>query len=435
MDALPNDLIGVISSLLTVDDILTLSKVYTKLRRLINTTNFWQDKIWSLRPSSPQLTGLTVSQSIDLYRKISTRGFLSTWGINNNGQLGLGDTIIRTIPTRVTNQANVIQVSCGANHTGYVTSGGELYMFGLNYHSQLGFNPPENSQRVPGVRSPTDIETTPRRVAGLTNVLQVSCGGHFTACITLDGQMYTWGNIFTHTTLPLKVSDLQGIKIKQISSGAAHLGAVDYEGNVYLWGSGLNGELGNGKTSSSHPVRNPSLTNIIQVSCGHYFTGLLNNKGEVYMCGNGYYVNLGLGDRKDVYIPTRIKNLPPIKQIACGAISSLFLTYNGDVYTCGAGFLGLGGTDSVDIPRKISNLPKISQISRGYFHSLLVSETGEIYIYGRNSQDELGVGSTIGDILVPQLLPTISNVYQAACGTDYTAVITLNSNDNFINLV
>lgn len=60
---------------------------------------------------------------------------LFAWGLNNNGQLGIGETGDTYLPTRVAGplaEKSVISVVGGEHHTLALTSDGEVYGFGKN---------------------------------------------------------------------------------------------------------------------------------------------------------------------------------------------------------------------------------------------------------------------------------------------------------------
>ena len=55
----------------------------------------------------------------------------------------------------------------------------QLYMWGENEYGQLGTNSLNRASL------PTRVE--------ISNVADVSCGRNHTLCVTVDGQMYSWG--------------------------------------------------------------------------------------------------------------------------------------------------------------------------------------------------------------------------------------------------
>ena len=75
----------------------------------------------------------------------------------------------------------VVEISCGYYHTAVVTVDGELYTFGEGEGGKLGLN-----NFLDCVDSPVMVNT-PERVA------RVSCGGSHTLAITQSGKLYAFG--------------------------------------------------------------------------------------------------------------------------------------------------------------------------------------------------------------------------------------------------
>lgn len=435
---LPIELLQRIVLTIDTDDFLNLGTSSSRLYLLRQDRVLWETKISDIRPSV-NLSNLSLNQLIELCRKLTCGGYLSTWGDADEGKLGLGNSWTGIIcpqqcypmPVNMTN--TIIQVSMGDNHTGYVTESGQLFMCGSGSRGQLGTG---KKYEI------LENETIPIPVPGVSHAIQVSCGGGFTAVITTEGRLYTFGNNIKgqlgHSGTkacysPILVKDLVNRNIIQISCGIEHMAAVDDEGNAYVWGCGNRGALGNGSEDDLHlPESNNFISNIKQIACGYAHTLFLTKTGEVYSCGFGIYGQLGLGDDHDRNIPTKIPDLPPIKQVSAGS-HSVFLSTTNEVYVCGKndlGQLGLGHRNEIFRPVRVSNLPKIIQISCGHWYTAMISKSGEIYIYGCNLSSQLGINSSDIYILQPTRIPNISGALQISCGSDSTALITRNMLQN-----
>ena len=72
------------------------------------------------------------------YLAIGTDGALYSWGLNNHGQLGHGDKVNRSNPTKVGTKTDWTQIACGDYHSVALDSGGIAYGFGFNNNGQAG---------------------------------------------------------------------------------------------------------------------------------------------------------------------------------------------------------------------------------------------------------------------------------------------------------
>ena len=76
----------------------------------------------------------------------------------------------------------VAAVACGDTHTLVATGDGELYSFGRNQNGQLGTGNTNDSLR------PLQVEALEgRRITG------VACGAEHSVCCTSEGEVYSFG--------------------------------------------------------------------------------------------------------------------------------------------------------------------------------------------------------------------------------------------------
>jgi prepilin-type N-terminal cleavage/methylation domain-containing protein len=68
----------------------------------------------------------------------TTENELYCWGVNSSGQLGLGDTVSRPLPTEVVSFQTFVTMGAGGAHTCAVNTGGVLFCWGANQYRQLG---------------------------------------------------------------------------------------------------------------------------------------------------------------------------------------------------------------------------------------------------------------------------------------------------------
>uniref|UniRef100_A0A7S2HV15 RCC1-like domain-containing protein n=1 Tax=Octactis speculum TaxID=3111310 RepID=A0A7S2HV15_9STRA len=266
------------------------------------------------------------------------------------------------------------------------------------------------------------VVARPTMVQGLLglSIAQICCGGQHAAVLTSFGEVYTWGrggfgrlghgNTETLTT-PNKVTALDSIVCSQVACGFAYTAVVTTEGALYTWGAGENGRLGLGDSEDRcipSQVEDLSDIPIEQVFAGSVHTCVLSRTGHVYSCGKHEYT--GHGATEDVLLP-RILDIfqgKLIKQISVGpgGYHTIALTIDREVFTWGHNRVGQLGYSNSDAPRNVEGAhflptPKrvmslhhtIRQVVAGWGHSAVLTVSGEVLICGRNYQGQLGLGS------------------------------------------
>ena len=218
-----------------------------------------------------------VSCGLNITAAIKSDGTLWLWGYNQNGQTGDNTIVGKSSPVQTIAAGTPWkQVSCGHQHVGAIKTDGTLWMWGYNYNGQIGDN------TVAHKSSP--VQT----IAGGTNWKQVTGGASHTAAIKQDGTLWAWGrNDFGgplgDNTLTSKSSPVQtvsgGNNWKQLSCGYFHTASIKTDGTLWVWGYGVDGELGdNTSTSKSSPVQTIAAgTNWKQVSAGFYGTAAITD--------------------------------------------------------------------------------------------------------------------------------------------------------------
>ena len=210
---------------------------------------------------------------------IKTDGTLWTWGYNDNGQLGDNTIVHRSSPVQTTAfGSNWKQVYCGRYNTAAIKTDGTLWCWGQNANGQLG------DSTITKKSSP--VQT----IAFGTNWMQVFSGYQFTAAIKADGTLWTWGQnsyggLGDNTTIK-RSSPVQtvafGTSWKQVAGGSSHIAAIKTDGTLWVWGSGLAGQLGNNTTTDkSSPVQSIMYgTNWKQVSGGNQQTAAIQYQDD-----------------------------------------------------------------------------------------------------------------------------------------------------------
>ena len=113
---------------------------------------------------------------------------LYSWGNNQDGQLGIGNTTNSTTPVKVQLPSGVsaTAVAAGAGHSLAAGSDGKLYAWGLNANGELGN----------GTTTPSSTPIVVSMPAGVT-ATAVSAGAGHSVALGSDGNVYDWATTLT----------------------------------------------------------------------------------------------------------------------------------------------------------------------------------------------------------------------------------------------
>jgi len=227
---------------------------------------------------------------------IKTDGTLWTWGDNYNGCLGTGNTTSRSSPgTTAGGGSNWKQLAFGTFRTAAaVKTDGTLWTWGDNYRGQLGDGTTTN-RSSPGTTA-----------GGGTTWKAVSIGRRFSLAIKTDGTLWSWGeNISgelgdgttTNRSSPGSASTVSSTTgWKSISAGHNHAGAIKGDGSLLMWGSNSYGAIGDGTTNDkTYATAGPAGggTNWKQISAGYYFSAAVKTDGTLWTWGYNNFGQLG----------------------------------------------------------------------------------------------------------------------------------------------
>ena len=117
-----------------------------------------------------QVDPLTVpkGKALKSYLDLAKGRQVWTFGNGSRGQLGHGDNNNKLVLNQIQGFKNIIEVSCGGNHTAMIDSSGQVWTFGFGQLGQLGYGDNKN-------------KLVPTPIQGFNKTVEVSCGGFYTA--------------------------------------------------------------------------------------------------------------------------------------------------------------------------------------------------------------------------------------------------------------
>ena len=252
---------------------------------------------------------------------IALNGRAYCWGSGNSGKLGNGSTASSRVPVAV-NTSGVLagktikQISAGENHTCAIASDNRAYCWGSNKNGQLG-NGSTADSNVPVAVNMSGA------LAGKT-IKQMSTGYSSTCAIASDNRAYCWGSgnngqlgngSTADSRVPVAVNmsgALAGKTIKQILAGGDHGCVVASDDKMYCWGLNNNGELGNNSSvNSSVPVAVNTDgvlagKTIRQMSAGFSSTCAVDSEYNMYCWGYNDNGQLGNNSTNNSRVPARV---------------------------------------------------------------------------------------------------------------------------------
>jgi alpha-tubulin suppressor-like RCC1 family protein len=328
---------------------------------LSNLTNYSSPKQVGSLTNWQKVSGLAASFSI------KDDGTLWAWGNNNAGRLGLGNTVNRSSPTQVGALTNWKIVSSGiVGNTSAVKTDGTLWSWGYNNFGSSGLGN-------------TTTYSSPKQVGALNNWSVVSCNssdGNAYA-IKTDGTFWSWGDNkygqlglgnITNYSSPKQVGALTNWL--NVAAGSYCVLAVKTDGTLWTWGAGFDGRLGTGNTTSrSSPVQIGALTNWTYINAGWDASSMaIKTDGTLWGWGKNDGGQLGLGNTTAYSSPKQVGALNTWATISGAPQSSFATKTDGTLWAWGdnsSGRLGLGNTTGYSSPMQVGALNTWLSVSAG----------------------------------------------------------------------
>jgi uncharacterized protein len=230
---------------------------------------------------------------------VTANGVLLTWGHSKEGKLGHGilkrlgieyprNFLFAPGPVRgCLDRVKVSKVSCGRVHTVAVTATFDCFSWGSGAGYRLGHG------NLESIDMPKRIETLSE-----LSVLDVACAGWYTIVLVGDA--------------PAPVKNSTALKAVEREDGAIESpGTLPAVGGLqltmvglYSWGSGTDGQLGQGRQASEIPRPIQSLLDQrvvpIQFSCGENHAAMLSEEGQIWTWGHISGIGRAIALRNDI---------------------------------------------------------------------------------------------------------------------------------------
>lgn len=285
---------------------------------------------------------------------ILDNGTLWSWGLNNNGQLGSGQSqYFQATPTQIGYEKDWHFVSMGVHHALALKEDNSLWGWGRNYEAEMG-------TLIKG------FFNAPIQIGSEQNWITVSAGNNFGIAIKSDSTLWGLSLAFYANKWdpnlnypPIKLDSTHNWK--SIAAGWGHFLAIQHDGSLWAWGENHFGETG-----IPSPVEGDSIPNVSPLNSGNDW-----------------------------------------KMVSAGRNYSLGLKTNGTLWAWGRndeGQLGIGlKGNNVPHPVQIGQDTDWTQISAGLLHAMALKSDGTLWAWGDNTYGQLGTGDYINHAAPIQL--------------------------------
>lgn len=326
------------------------------------------------------------------------------------------------------------------------TKSGFVLAVGENISNQLGLG-----EEIDNRKKPQLVKNLPE------DVIQIVAGGMHSACLTKDGQVYTWGcNDEFALGRDNNDEDIDKVELNesiiQISGGDSHTAALGESGSVHAWGTFRdgNGVLGlEEKKIAKKPFKLKIDEKVIKISSGADHIVCLTEKGDVYTAGNSEHGQLGRVSKYNSYRGGRrgydtlllpglvtfqkkreFNRATKIENIWTTSYCS-FLKLKDSNVMIGFGLnncyqLGIDDGENRYAPEYLTMLrfgADIVKIAGGMHHTLFLDNKGKVYSVGSHRYGCLGIGDIKEDIQKPTQIDNLTDIVDISANTSVSYAI------------
>ena len=355
---------------------------------------------------------------------VTHSGDLLTWGAGSGGQLAPseGGDLTKTFGQCTTRawahlrksqcRTGKVGIHCrwAQSHARRGKLGFDVFL-GRAAHGQLGHGDATEADATRRIAS-VDLET-PMQIEGLQRVAQAEAGEHFSAALTRDGAVFTWGcNANGQLGRSASGSELAeprcvpwphdiGIPppqqaITRLALGWSHAMAVNAAGQLFTWGAGAAGQLGRGaRKDAEKPALVEALgrERVTAVAAGRAHSLATTAGGLTFAWGDNSSAQCGSSHEAYLVRPQALMSLldyAPFATLSAGAAHSAFVARNGRLFTCGDDSYGqlcaprlasAGENDGAAAPRMVDLKSLVKGAACGAWHTVLLLAAEPIASY------------------------------------------------------
>ncbi|KAK2195983.1 bifunctional Regulator of chromosome condensation [Babesia duncani] len=350
---------------------------------------------------------------------VTDAGVVYTFGCNDMGALGRSHEEIDTLklkdsqPYMVKLKYSIKKVTCGDNHTLFLTNSGTVYFCGgfKDTYGDIGVADYSNLEELKQLKFVSPPVVLPCNEPGST-VIQDICSGENHCVLLAKGGVgiYTFGsNEFGQ--LMIHDDNIQNYVEEDIDLGNEEIKKLSL-----TWPQ-FNSVEDLGLSVTLHGKRRRNLACIDRIFTGYCTTFLQIGHNKIYGAGRNAQGEVGCEDSKSlsIHLPVEVKKLQGIhiKQMGGGQFFSWALDNNGNLYTWGRiDYIGHGLLPENPIykPTLLNSIitledEEVDFCFNGADTCFAVTDIGRVFAWGSGQNYILGNGVDETNVWIPKELP------------------------------
>ena len=268
-------------------------------------------------------------------------------------------------------------------------------------------------------------------VWNLKEQIQALAAGRWTWIPTFE--LYAWGSGTTgrlgdgtvvSKSSPIQIGSLvtwYDVAASRSANDAASL-ALKTDGTLWGWGYNGAGAVGDGTTANrSSPVQVGLLSDWASVAVWNHSAAVKTNN-TLWSWGNGYGGKLGHNNTVSLSSPVQVGALTNWSQVSTGLRNTACVKTDNTIWVWGGNSQGSVGDGTVvyrSSPVQIGLLTNWASVSAGGTHTLAVKTTGTMWAWGNNQVGQLGNGQQGPDKSSPVQIGALTTWLTPSTGEDF----------------
>lgn len=328
---------------------------------------------------------------------------LFTWGANEAGELGHGDTVERHVPAELTSELRIATLAAGNDFTCALDELGAVYCFGANDRGQLGQG--DRTER----QAPVHV-ALPVAARSITSDFAHVCA------LLADARLFCWGRnqegeLGQDDRVPAQGDDLARDALEPVEvpggdfayadAGDGHTCAIRLDGSLWCWGRNTDHQLGQGdEPQVRHPIQVGTDLDWLRVDSGQQHSVALKRDHSLWVWGLNEASGTGEGfplgmDVAEVATPTRLGAASDWVTISTRVFHTCAVNRANELWCWGRNTEGQLGTGDITLRKEPALVATgVADVDVSWFNTCALLRSGGIACTGKNEHGEVGDGTT-----------------------------------------